>query len=64
MINDKILEELLYCIFPGGNTTLHLLVRNPSALEDLLAKAHQGGEIKWFTPFLPNFKGLTPLHLC
>jgi hypothetical protein len=42
-INDKILEELIYCIFPGGNTSLHLLVKNPQALQDLLAKAHQGG---------------------
>lgn len=64
-LSDKILEELLYCIFPGGNTALHYLVKNPSALNYLLDKAHkEKTEINWFVPILPNFKGETPLHIC
>lgn len=64
-ICERVLEELLYCIFPGGNTVLHYLVKNPAAMKYILDKAHNNGKsINWFVPILPNFKGETALHIC
>ena len=63
-ISEVILKNLIYAIFPGGDTVLHLIADKPDQIEQLLSIAHPDNKIKYHLPFLPNFKGKTPIHLC
>lgn len=63
-LSGDILQRLLYSIFPGGNTILHYLCDSPDELISLLDFCHPEGKILHHIPFLPNFEGKTPLHVC
>ena len=57
---------LLLNIFPLGNTVTHLAVKNVGIIRkfyNLIRDFNKKGE-KFEIPFINNFLGLTPLHLC
>jgi ankyrin repeat protein len=63
------IQYLVNVIFPGGNTLMHLLCEKRQA-DDVIKIFHltqpnksDCREIKYYVPFLPNFKGETPLHI-
>ena len=57
---------LLLNIFPLGNTVTHLAVKNVGAIRkfySIIRAFNTEGE-KFEIPFINNFMGHTPLHLC
>lgn len=63
-LSEAIIKDLIYAVFPGGNTILHYLTDQPEQLLRLLQLCHPDGKIKYHVPFLPNFQKKTPIHLC
>eukprot|EP00347_Sterkiella_histriomuscorum_P004764 403359199 len=64
-LEEKVIEQLLYNILPGGNTILHKLCEREDQLIGLFKIAHPSEEqIKYHVPFLPNLEGHSPIHKC
>lgn len=68
-INKEQLKCLIYNIFPGGDTILHLLSNDAKLIEALYYGCHSYSDeekrlkANFHLPFLKNFKGETPMDL-
>lgn len=68
-LDENTVKEMMYSIFPGGNTLLHKFAEyeQDDDLRSILKIAHTqtGSEIKikYHVPLLPNFNGDTCLHI-
>jgi len=57
---------MLYNILPGGDTLFHKIHNRYSEVTKVFDLCHnlEESKIKYHVPYLPNFKGLSPIDLC
>lgn len=67
-LNTNILQELLNVILPNGDSMLHRLIQKNivqfEKLMTIIQTERRDHKANFKLNFLPNMKGLTPLHLC
>ncbi len=67
-VDDFQIKQLLYNIFPNGETILHMLCKKGSLMEKMITSAHTNpmdkSECDFDVPFNCNFDKKTPIHIC
>ncbi|CDW83468.1 wd-40 repeat protein [Stylonychia lemnae] len=61
-LEPSVIHSLIYNILPGGETIFHALCGQKDELQKLMEACHSDEAIIYHLPFIPNFKGMTPIH--